>query len=276
MKDLKHQVGERLRLRRKALGLSAKALAEASGLSVRYVLSAEHGQANLSLEKLDALSRTLDIPMAWLVSSHARGEIDALLAERSGSELAEVAAWLRKRFGLVHRPLVSLLGVRGAGKSTVGRTLAQALGTVFIELDQRIEMLADLSLAEIFSVHGESYYRATERQALDALMASGQPGVLATGGSIVVDPENYGRLQEGSTTIWLKARPEDHWDRVIQQGDRRPMKDHPHAMRQLRTLLDGRAALYGQADLTVDTSGRTVQSVTDEILRFLAEGVHVR
>ena len=140
----------------------------------------------------------------------------------------------------------------------------------FVELDQQIEVLAGLSLAEIFSVHGEAYYRRLEFEALNRVIDGGAAGIVATGGGIVTDAKNYARLRQTAITVWLKARPEDHWDRVIKQGDRRPMRDHPQAMAELRGLLEQRGSLYGQADLIVDTSRHSIDEVADKIQRFLA------
>ncbi len=269
MSALTQKIGERIRSRRLAAGLTIRQLAEASGLSARYVTSAEHGQANLSVEKMSQLCTVLQIPLSWLVSEEARGAIDACLMERSQDELNEILSWLRDRFTPQSKPLIALLGVRGAGKTTIGRQLASLLDRSFVELDERIAQLADLNLAEIFAVHGEGYYRKLEREALASITASGQAYIVATGGGIVTDAENFARLRDSATTIWLKARPEDHWDRVIKQGDRRPMRDHPHAMAELRSLLTARSPLYGLADHIVDTSGRASHEVTDEICEIL-------
>ncbi len=271
MSALHQRVAGRIRARRLAQGLTIRALAATSGLSARYVVLAEHGEANLSLEKLDDLADALGLSPAALVSDGPRGDIDALLAARGPAELAEVAAWLRQRFGApTVRPLVALLGVRGAGKSTVGRGLADRLRAPFVELDARIESLADLALGELFALHGEDYYRRLEAQALEQVLRDLPDAVVATGGSIVTHTENFGRLRAAATTVWLEATPEEHWNRVIQQGDRRPMRDHPHAMAELRGLLAARAPLYRQADVVVDTSGRAVAQVVDTIAASLA------
>jgi XRE family aerobic/anaerobic benzoate catabolism transcriptional regulator len=274
MNDLTRRVGERLRARRQALGLSIRALAAGSGLSERYVILAEKGEANLSLEKLQALGAALDLSLPALVSEGARGEVDALLSARTPAELAEVASWLRARFagGDDRGRIVALLGVRGAGKSTVGRRLAARLNREFVELDRRVEQAADLGLSELFALHGEDYYRRLEAEALERLIHGPGACVVATGGSIVTHAENYARLRAGALTVWLRATPEDHWDRVIRQGDRRPMRDHPHAMAELRALLDAREPLYRQADVVVDTSGVPVEAVVEQVATALASG----
>jgi len=151
-------------------------------------------------------------------------------------------------------PVVALLGVRGAGKSTIGRRLAEELGLPFVELDAWVEEAAGLALAEIFAVHGEAYYRRLEREMLQRFLATTQGAVLATGGSLVSDPETYALLRAGATTVWLRASAEDHWRRVVEQGDRRPMAHNPNAMAELRALLAARAPLYAQADVVIDTA----------------------
>ena len=262
-------VGRRLKARRQALGWTLKTLASSSGVSERYLILAEQGEANLSLNKLRAVCGALNLPLTALLSEGLRGDLDGLLASRSPTELAEVADWVRHRFGASRRPLVALLGVRGAGKSTVGRALARRLSRTFVELDARIEHAADLRLSEIFAVHGEEYYRRLERQALLELTLGGEAAVVATGGSLVTDPENFTRLRESAVTVWLRATPEEHWDRVLQQGDRRPMRDHPQALAELRALLAAREPLYRLADLAVVTSGRDASDVVDEIAAAL-------
>ncbi len=267
---MSEEFGQRVRARRQALGQTLKAVSQASGISERYLILAEQGGANLSLSKLRALAAALDLPLSALVSEGPRGELDAVLSERTLAEQAEIAAWVRGRFQRAQRPLLALLGVRGAGKSTVGQALARRLGCGFLELDTRIEQLADLSLAEIFAVHGEAYYRRLEQAALADLIRAGDHLVVATGGSIVTDVVNYARLRECAVTVWLRALPEEHWDRVIRQGDRRPMQDHPHALGELRALLSLREPLYRQATLTIETSGKTVTEVVSEISAALS------
>jgi XRE family aerobic/anaerobic benzoate catabolism transcriptional regulator len=147
----------------------------------------------------------------------------------------------------------------------VGRRLARRLRIPFVELDRRIEMAANLSLSELFSLHGEEYYRRLEREVLKTVLEDSRPIVLATGGGIVTAAETYGLLRRTALTIWLRAAPEDHWNRVLRQGDRRPMADHPQAMSDLRSLLAAREPLYAAAAHTIETSGRTVDRIVEEI-----------
>jgi XRE family aerobic/anaerobic benzoate catabolism transcriptional regulator len=165
--------------------------------------------------------------------------------------------------------VIALLGLRGAGKSTIGRRLARRLRRPFVELDRRVEEAAGMSLGELFALHGESYYRRLEREALERLLAEARPLVLAAGGGLPASPETYALLRARSLTVWLRAEPEDHWNRVVQQGDRRPMADHPEAMAELRRLLAAREPLYAQAAATIDTSRLGVEGAADAITRIV-------
>ncbi|MBV71525.1 MAG: transcriptional regulator [Myxococcales bacterium] len=271
MLSIKEIVGVRVRSRRKALSMTVAKLAERSGLSARYILSAEKGVANLSLEKLEQLCNALDLSLPTVVSRQTRGELDGLLSARTPDELTDIAAWIRATYTRSKKPLVALLGVRGAGKTAVGKRLASHLNLPFDELDKRIEDIAELSLAEIFALHGEQFYRQLESTALNTLVDDGRDRVVATGGGLVTDPQNFARLKNSAVTIWLKATAEDHWDRVIDQGDNRPMRDHPQAMAQLRQLMETREPLYGQADYTVTTTGRSVDEIVHEIRQVFGD-----
>ena len=207
-------------------------------MSLRFLNDVEQGRANPSVLKLLALANALETPIETFFRSRPEGR------------------------GALR---ISLLGIRGAGKTTIGRRLAVRIGVPFVELDQRIEEKASLSLSEIFALHGEDYYRRLERSVLEVVLAEGKGCVIATGGGIVTAPDTFALLKAQSITIWLRADANDHWNRVLQQGDRRPMKGHPQAMAELRRLLTTRKSLYGTARHTIDTSSLSTEQVTSEI-----------
>jgi len=230
-------VGATVRSTRERRGWSRRELAVASGVSERFLAQLESGEGNISLRRFAEVAHALGTtPAALLAPSEAHGE----------------------------KP-IALLGVRGAGKSTIGAALARKLDARFIEVDREIEEATGLPLADVFTLHGEAYYRRVEREVLSRLLAEPATAVLATGGSIVNDPTNFALLRSRARTIWLRATPEDHWNRVVAQGDQRPMAENPHAFEELRALLAARQKLYARADRTVDTSGKTVKQVVAEL-----------
>jgi XRE family aerobic/anaerobic benzoate catabolism transcriptional regulator len=235
-------LGRRARALRLGHGWTLRDVAERSGLSPRFLVQLEAGRGNISIKRLADLARALETTPASLLT-----------------ESDEPA-----------QPVIALLGLRGAGKTTVGRRLARRLRVPFVELDRRIEQAADLSLSELFSLHGEDYYRRLERDALTEVLAERRGMVVATGGGIVTSAETYAQLRRSALTIWLRAKPEDHWDRVVRQGDRRPMANHPQAMADLRARLAAREPLYALAHHTIDTSGIAVGRAVDAIAGLLA------
>jgi len=230
-------VGQHVRAARAARHWTIRELAERSGVSVRFLVQLESGRGNISVKRLADLAGAFKIPTAELLHDDYPG------APR----------------------IVALLGLRGAGKTTIGKQLARRLHVRFVELDRQIEKAADMSLAELFSLYGEDYYRRLERDTLAEVLAEKRPMVLATGGGIVESPDTYALLKKSAVTVWLRAEPEDHWNRVVRQGDRRPMADHPQAMADLRALLAARDPLYASADHTVETSGRAVGAILDDL-----------
>jgi XRE family aerobic/anaerobic benzoate catabolism transcriptional regulator len=242
---LRH-LGELLRGRREASDWTQGELARTSGVSLRLIAQLEAGQANVSLLRLAAVAEALGATAGELISD---AEARACAAQRG--------------------PMVALLGVRGAGKSTIGAQLAARLGVPFFELDALIERAASLPLRSIFELHGEAYYRRLERESLARLLATEPAAVVATGGSIVTSRESYRLLRRHFWTVWLRARAEDHWNRVVAQGDARPMANKPHAMAELRALLDARAPLYAQVHEIVDTSRLSPTRVVAELARGL-------
>jgi XRE family aerobic/anaerobic benzoate catabolism transcriptional regulator len=213
-------------------------LAQQSGLSARFLSDLEAGRANLSVISLAAVAAAL-------------GEAPARLLEQ-GVEPSSPS-------------VVALLGLRGAGKTTIGKLLARRLQYSFFELDRLIEAEAGVALSELFAFHGEEYYRRLELSVLTRFLAEHRTAVLETGGSIVMSPQAYRLLKERTQTVWLKARPEEHWDRVVSQGDFRPMQNRPHAMAELRRRLKEREPLYAKASLTCSTSNRSASAVVEEL-----------
>jgi XRE family aerobic/anaerobic benzoate catabolism transcriptional regulator len=235
--DVLEALGSKVSSARSLRGWTLRELAERSGVSVRFLVQLEAGRANISVKRLADLAGAFGVTPSDL---------------------------------LRHEPadtphIVALLGLRGAGKTTIGRQLARRQHLRFVELDRRIEQAADMSLAEVFSLYGEDRYRRLEREALEHVIGENRSIVLATGGGIVASPETYALLKQHATTVWLRATPEDHWNRVVRQGDRRPMANHPQAMADLRALLAAREPLYASADRVVDTSGRAVGDVVEEL-----------
>jgi XRE family aerobic/anaerobic benzoate catabolism transcriptional regulator len=265
------RLGSRVRHERTRCGFSRKQLADRSGISLRFLAQVEAGQANISLQRLEEVATALGVPLTFLLDPQPLeelslpGELQHLLASRTPDEMSEILDWVTERFDQRKQRRVALLGLRGAGKSTVGRHLARALNLPFFELDALIEDAAGLSLQEIFELQGQAAFRELEHRTLVRFLSQHTDGVLATGGGIVTARETFQLLQRACVTVWLRARPEDHWNRVKQQGDQRPMQGHPAAMQELRSLLATRESTYGQADLMVQTSGRPVEDIAGSI-----------
>jgi XRE family aerobic/anaerobic benzoate catabolism transcriptional regulator len=251
-------------------------LARQSGVSVRFLGQIEGGEGNVSLEKLGQVAGALGVsPGSLLLDAQEEAalgllaEVRELLRHHDEGEVRQALGLARSLLLAPAGQRVALLGIRGAGKTTVGSRLARRMRVPFLELDALVEKEAGLSLGAIFELHGEEYYRRLERQALLALLE--RPAfVVATGGSLVTVPEHYGLLKRCCSTVWLQARPEDHWARVVAQGDARPMRNKPRAMEELRALFAARAPLYEQAAIRVDTHGLGLDEVTEQVHGALA------
>lgn len=276
-------VGHAVREKRELAGRSRRELAERSGLSERFLADLEAGQGNISVERLSQLCAALGTSSGALLSEAERalgtapatpGPLWPLLAALAPEERREAETWLRARFGQGRGqgPVIALLGLRGAGKSTIGRQLAERLGVPFVELDELVERAAGLSLSGIFSLHGEAYYRRLAREVLARVLAEGDAAVIATGGSMVTDKDALRLLSKRCTTVWLKATPEDHWLRVLAQGDERPGAASENAQAELRALLAARAPLYAQAQVHVDTSRLGLAGAVEAVLREVRPG----
>ncbi len=229
-------LGRTVRALRKDRDWSRKDLAARTGISERFLADVEGGTANPSLLRLQELAQAFGIDVVELLQT-SRGDVPRHVA---------------------------LLGLRGAGKSTVGPQLGKRLGIPFVELDACVEQASGLRIGEIFQMHGESYYRAAERAELQRLLA-GPPCVVAVGGGIVTDDQSFQALRARTRTVWLKAAPEDHWQRVIAQGDTRPMADNEQAFADLRRILAERDPLYRQSEIVVDTSALGVEQAVERI-----------
>ena len=271
--DYLRQLGERVRRVRAQRGMSRRLLAASSGVSERYLAQLESGKGNASILVLKAVADAMHVAIDDLVDQQTEQQSAYLLLRERlrGAHPEQLARWLTllrsaERQPSHHRNHIALVGLRGAGKSTLGAALAKRLGLPFVELGQEIERAAGMATSEIFAQGGQLAYRSIERQALSATLLRHGRAVLATGGSLVSEPATFELLLEACFTIWIKATPRLHMARVIAQGDRRPMADHRHAMADLKRILAERAALYGRAHATVDTSTIDVQTTLRHLL----------
>ncbi len=257
-------LGERVREVRAQRGMSRKILARDSGVSERYLAQLESGEGNVSVLLLRQIAQALSLPVTDLLLQETGQSVELslilqFLQRLPPARLGTVREYLLQQFGdspAQRRQRIALIGLRGAGKSTLGARLAKELGAPFVELDDEIEREAGTSLSEIFLLYGQAGYRRYERRALEKVLERNQRCVIATGGSIVSEPGTYDLLLSTCYTVWLRAEPEEHMARVVAQGDTRPMAGNVEAMDDLRRILAGRAALYRQADSVVDTAGR--------------------
>ena len=264
-------LGERVRALRARRGMTRKALSLAADVSERHLANLEYGVGNASILVLLQVAQALQCPLAELLGDVTASSpewllIRELLEQRNEATLRRVRAAIGDLLGTggdhgqgarVRSSRVALVGLRGAGKSTLGHLLAEALDVPFIELSREIERIAGCSIREIHDLYGTSAYRRYERRALDEAVALHGEAVIATPGGIVAEPATFNVLLAHCTTIWLTASPEEHMSRVAAQGDTRPMAASREAMEDLRRILNGRAAFYAKADAVLDTSGRT-------------------
>ncbi len=271
-------LGQRVRTARAKRGMSRKILSQASGVSERYLAQLEGGQGNISIVLLRQVAEAMSLPVTELVAEGPERPVDLLLVmqllERlSPEELAKARRLLVQHFGLSGareaRERVALVGLRGAGKSTLGRGLAERMNVPFIELDREIERQSGMALSEIFALYGQGGYRRQERRCLESVVKQHARAVIATGGSLVTEAATYELLLSACFTVWVRARPEEHMGRVIAQGDYRPMADNSEAMADLKAILTARTPLYSKADLAIDTAGKGAQESLDELVAAL-------
>ena len=273
-----HALGERVRDARARRGMTRKILAHDSGVSERYLAQLETGQGNASVLLLQRIAAALNLPVTGLLQEHPEQPAELALIEQflqrlPAQKLPAVRSQLMRDYATAHADRmqrIALIGLRGAGKSTLGNRLAKELAVPFIELDREVEREAGTSLSEIFLLYGQAGYRRYERRCLEHVIEKNERVVIATGGSIVSEPGTYDLLLSACHTVWLKAQPEEHMARVVAQGDTRPMTGNREAMEDLHRILRGRNALYGRADVTIDTAHRTIEQSLQQLRKAVA------
>lgn len=247
---LLRRIGSRIRQAREALGWSRRVLAQQAGLSIRFLGQLEAGSGNIAVTRLFRVSRVLGLDPAQVL-------------EAAGEQPDPPI------------PVVALVGLRGAGKSTLGRLASRALGCPLVEHDQLVEAQAGLELGELFTLHGEERYRELARLTLEGFLGDvAEPSLFAASGGLVTDPRAYELLLQRCRVVWLRALPEDHLSRVSSQGDRRPMRDHPDATAALRRLLALREPLYARAHAHLDTSALGLDGARDRLVHLAREILH--
>ena len=272
------RLGERVRILRNQRGMSRKVLAQHAKVSERYLAQLEVGKGNCSIVLLRRIARAIGLPVTQLVHDGADPPLDRVLLAQfldrlSAADLSEARDLLLRHFAEptenLRRRRIALIGLRGGGKSTLGRLLAGRLDVPFIELDREIERRSGASLSEIFDMFGQETFRRAEREALENVLQQHQAFVMATGGSSVTDPGTMELLLSSCFTIWVRAQPEVHMRRVIEQGDMRPMAHSARAMEDLTAILKSREPLYAKAEASLNTTGKAPEENLAELMRLL-------
>jgi len=262
------QLGQRVRTMRALRGMSRKVLAKVSGISERYIAQLESGKGNVSIVLLRRVAGAMGSHLEDIIPSSEPvpdwAVFRDLLRKATPNQIAQAKDALAGGSTAAHRRAafsgIALIGLRGAGKTTLGRMLAKKIGWSFVELNKEIEAQNGLSVAEIIALYGQEGFRRMEQSALTQLLARKELMVLATGGGIVSEPLTFDLILSSFYTIWLKAEPEEHMARVRRQGDLRPMADDRSAMAELRNILVSREPLYARASAVVDTAGLSVDA----------------
>ncbi|MGI9425202.1 MAG: helix-turn-helix transcriptional regulator [Hyphomicrobiaceae bacterium] len=264
--DFLRSLGLCVRSIRQRLHLTRKTLSEQSGVSPRFIAQLECGEGNISIMRLKRIADVLAMPLEALVALRD----DAAAAESFEQLRVLPSKTIAHVVGRVSTPFahnrVALIGLRGAGKTTLGAKAADKIDVAFVELNAEIEQRNGLGISEIFALYGEERYRKLEQEALEQIVAEDRPIVMAVAGGIVEHPDTYRTLLENFATIWLQASPDEHMARVLAQGDRRPVAGHPSAMENLREILRDREQAYAQAHFQLCTSGKPVAQSVDDLV----------
>lgn len=273
--QLQKLVADRVRKARNRKGLSRRALSDSSGVSQRYLAQLEAGEGNISIGLLLRVARALDHRIEWLVGEDDPWESELLrameLLRTADRDTRDSVLDLLKSTSRssARSARLCLIGLRGAGKSTLGPMLAEAEDSPFLELNGVIESIGGMPVGEIIALYGQEGYRRLEVEALDQVAMTHDRVVLAAAGGVVAEPETFNKLLNCYNTIWLRASPEEHMDRVRAQGDERPMAGNPEAMEQLKQILRSREALYARAQAVLDTSGKDLQGTFAELVQLV-------
>ncbi|HEY0372326.1 MAG TPA: helix-turn-helix transcriptional regulator [Thermoanaerobaculia bacterium] len=262
--DFLRAFGERIRGERARRGMSRRLLAQHAGVSERYLTQLESGKGNVSIVLLRHIAAALGVPLGRLIEGPLSPEME-FLSRLGPEQLHAIYASMTATDGS-RSQRIALIGLRGAGKTTLGAKAAEARGVPFVELDREIERLAGTALGAIIELYGQQAYRRYELQALQELLETHPQFVVATGGSLVSESATYELLLRNCFTVWVRATPEEHMQRVLAQGDLRPMAGSQQAMDDLRRILEERRELYGRADAVLDTTGKSIEKSVQELL----------
>lgn len=275
--DFSAEIGRMVRLGRAKRGISRRKLAGDSGISERYLAQIEAGQGNPSVNVLKSIADAIAVPMFELLPRNGWGHpsldrVFDLLTRVPPDDLPAIAAAMEERLGSAadRAQRISLVGLRGAGKSTLGRKLAERLGVPFLELNRVIEQQYGATVAMLIELSGLTTFRKYEHDCLQRVLTEHDAAVIATAGGIVANPETYSLLLRRTHAVWIKARPNDHMARVIAQGDFRPMAHNHEAMADLNAILEARSTDYARAESQLDTSGATVEQSFAKLARLVA------
>lgn len=272
-----HAVGERVRKARELKGLPRRVVSEISGVSPRYLAQLEAGEGNISIGLLKRVALALDHRIEWLVgdddpwTSEVLRVADLYRSAPAAARARALEALTPESPDSLRAHRVCLIGLRGAGKSTLGALAGNALQIPFVELNREIEDHSGMPVNEVLALYGQEGYRKLEAQAVDRVIATYDTMILAVAGGIVAEPETYAMLLSHFHTIWLKATPDEHMARVRAQGDTRPMAGNPEAMEQLKSILRSREALYDRAQAKLDTAGKPLEQSLEELVALIRD-----